>query len=315
MSYAARHEVTLRLGRLAFAFATASELRDALLASFEDATYAGGPFVMVPPDDAKPAWSWVVDLIRRRTDWRPALGIALQHAAHDGGDLARTALADLLANFRESIVELEWTSPLAQRWPDVRATSAETGFGGGGPNPRLADIVAEQQSLWTSVAAEPRIFLDEHGSGGAPVVGQIHDASSLQPILTTTADAGRFPDARGPWSWLDGELLYRNWLPAALEPAIKAVVANGGNELLAFLDWTSEECDLWRFTALLEGWAKDQPPWSSRAAAQIPPRWQSRIRSSFWPGVTTLGDVVQQALARAREQAATPPIVDLKPRP
>lgn len=308
-------KITLRLGRLEFAFATASELRDALLAAFPDAGFAGGPFVMVTPDDAQPAWSWAIDLIRRRTDWRPALGIALQHAAHDGGDLARTALADFLANFRESIVELEWTSPLAQRWPDARATRAGAGFGGGGIDPRLADIVADQKSLWNTVAAEPRVFLDEHGPGGAPVVGQMTDAASLQPILRDTANAGRFPGAKGPWSWLEGELLFHTWLPSALEPAVRAVVAHEGNEPLAFLDWMSEECDLWRFVGLLEEWTAKPPIWWSRSASQIPAGWQSRIRSSAWPGVITLGDVVQEALARARQQAATPPVVDLQPRP
>ena len=308
-------KITLRLGRLELAFATASELRDALLASFPDAAYAGGPFVMVAPDDAQPAWSWAVDLVRRRTDWRKPLGIALQHAAHDGGDIARTALADLLANFRESVVELEWTSPLANRWPDARATRAGAGFGGGGINPRLADIVADQKSLWSTVAAEPRLFLDEYGPGGAPVTGSLSDAASLQPILSATANAGRFPGAKGPWSWLEGELLFRTWLPGALEPAMKTVVAAAGNELLAFLDWMSEECDLWRFVALLESWTANPPAWWSQSASQTPSGWQSRIRSSAWSDVTTLGDVVQAALSRARQQAATPPIVDLQPRP
>lgn len=308
--------ISLRIGRLSFSFSTASELRDALLASFPDADYAGGPFVMVNQDEAAPAWGWVTDLIHQRTDWREALGIALQHAAHDGGDLARTALADLTANFKESIVLLEWTSPLAQRWPDVKATRCATGWGGNVINPRLADVVAEQKAQWTSVANSDQAFLDGFGPKSAPVVGKIVDAPSLQSLLAQTAKAGRFPDGKGPWSWLANELLYRTWLPPALEPSMTAVVNGGGTtEVCALLDWMSEQCDLWRFVRLLDGWSATPPPWWSQPANMKPSGWQQAIRAADWADVSTLGNVAKQMLARAQAQAATPARIDLQPRP
>jgi hypothetical protein len=308
--------ITLGLGRLSFSFSTTTELRDALLASFPDADYAGGPFVMVNQDEAALAWGWVVDLVRQRTDWREGLGIAIQHAAHDGGDLARTALADLTANFKESLTLLEWTSPLARRWPDVKATRCATGWGGNVINPRLSDVVTEQQAQWRSVGSGSKAFLDEFGAKGAPVTGKLSDTRDLQALLTETAKHGRFPDGKGPWSWVANELLYRTWMPAALVPAMTAAVAAGGDaEIHALLDWMSEECDLWRFVSLLDGWNNTPPPWWSRSADSKPSGWQQAIRAADWSGASTLGDVGKQLLARAQAQAATPPRVDLQPRP
>lgn len=35
------------------------------------------------------------------------------------------------------------------------------------------------------------------------------------------------------------------------------------------------------------------------------------MRSAHWKGISTLGDVVREALRRARGQVITPPIMDL----
>lgn len=110
-------------------FATASELRDALLGSYPDAAYFEAPVVPLHRDDVAPAWGWVVELLRRRSDWWAAIGVALQHAVVDGGDLARTAFADLLADYRDSFVLLPWAAPLAATLPNVRARGSGTGWG------------------------------------------------------------------------------------------------------------------------------------------------------------------------------------------
>lgn len=305
-------KITLKLGHLQVEFATASELRDALLASFCDAEFACGPFIVLTLDDARPAWEWTVDLVNQRSDWRPALGIALQHAVHDGGDLARTGLADLLANYRDSVVLLEWTAPLAQRWPDVRSTKANTGWGGGRPEARLADIVADQQKYWaSSINANRHVVLDAFTAKSA-LAENCRDATELESLLAKTAKAGRFPDGdKGPWSWLTSELLFRAWLPAAVPQVVSKLASGAGVELFALLDWFSEEWDLWRFVDLLDGWQKVPPPWWSQSAMQRPSGWKYSIRSAHWPGVKTLGDVALEALKRAHEQAATPPVVDL----
>ena len=90
-----------------------SELRHALLASYPDAARFGAPIVASNRDDTAAAGSWLMGLLRKRSDGWPAIGIALQHAAQDGGDLARGALADLLESFQQTIVSA---------WPFTWAT-------------------------------------------------------------------------------------------------------------------------------------------------------------------------------------------------
>ena len=78
-------------------FHTASGLRDALLRSYPDAVNVKAPVVMFIDGrewDAYPGWRWIGELLRKRSDWWPALGIAIQHAVTDGDDFARMALAD-----------------------------------------------------------------------------------------------------------------------------------------------------------------------------------------------------------------------------
>ncbi len=80
MSTTIREPQTVSFGGLSFRFDSASTLRDALLASFEQAGFTGGPLVMTGRDDASPAWLWLGPLARLRSDWREAVGVALQHA-------------------------------------------------------------------------------------------------------------------------------------------------------------------------------------------------------------------------------------------
>jgi hypothetical protein len=305
-------KIMIGLGGLRFSFASASELRDALLASFADADFAGGPLIVINTiaGDLRPAWSWVIDLLRRRTDWWLALGVALQHATLAGGEIARVALADLMANFTDSVALLEWTAPLAERWPEVRATSSGTGWGG--PNLRLADILSAQRSYAVLLAAEERqVILDGFGPRGPRRIGVFRDERGLEELLAKTARSGRFYGTRGPWSWLSDELLLRPWIRGAM-PRIAAAFADGPEPgRYALLDWLGEECDLWRFTDLLEGWRATPPPWWPEPARKKPPGWRHRIRPSFWREVQSVGDVALRLLALAHEQRTTPPVLDL----
>lgn len=310
----AAHKIRLSLGRLTFEFATASELRDALLASFADAEYAGGPFVMVNRDDTAPAWSWVIELVRKRSDWWPALGVALQHASNGGGDMARRALADLLAKYHETLVLLEWTRPLALRWPDATADSSWTTWGR--PDFRLDRIVADQVSAWSRRIADAHgeVFLDGCGSNGSAITGALTDSASLQTLLAKSAKAGGFPDGKkGPWTWLVDEVLFRPWLPT-LVPGVVASFASGTDrEVRAMLDWFSDEWELWRFVDLFDSWRGTPPDWSNEPADSKPTGWRYNMRSAHWPNVKTLGDVALECLRRAQAQAATPTVLDLSP--
>lgn len=311
----ALQKVSLSLGRLTFQFASTAELRDALLGSFEDADYAGGPFVMVNGDDTAPAWSWVIDLVRTRSDWRASAGIALQHASNDGGDLAKQALAGLLANYRDSVVLLQWTTPLAHRWPDVRASSSGTGWGL--PDRRLDAIVADQQRYWSEVTnGRTDVYLADYGPGGKAINAPLVDDASLRALLEKTAKAGRFPDGnKGPWSWLVSELLFSSWLPATLPNVLAAFTRGSDAEVRALLDWFADGCDLWRFIDLFESWRRTPPPWWNDAADTKPSGWRYNIRSAHWPNVKTLGDIALEGLKRAQAQAATPAVLDLAPLP
>ena len=294
------------------AFSTASELRDSLLASYPDAAYLGRPIVQRDRENTVPAWGWVVDLITMRSDWHAALGIGLQHAARDGGELARTALVDLLIDFRETIVLLPWTSPIAAEWPDVRAKG--TGTGWGLPDFRLDQVVRDQAKSLTELTTDKAfVFLSGYGKGATPIRGPFTNAADLKALLDETARAGQFPDGdKGPWSWLAFELLIgAEWLRPALVKFVLTLDTSKTPMLLALLDWFSEEQDLFRFTQLLEGWVARPPSWWETSANTKPTGWKYDIRSAHWPNIKTLGDVVRETLRRAKSQVVTPPVLDL----
>lgn len=293
-------------------FSTASELRDSLLASYPDAGFFGAPVVDKGGDNVAPAWGWVVDLIRMRSDWWPSIGIALQHAVADGGDLARTAFADLLAEYRDSLVLLPWTAEMAATMPDVRARG--TGTGWGAPDLRLETIVRDQQKYVEDLAASgSEVALLGYGKGGKLIEAQLANEDDLRALLQQTAEAGQFPDGdQGPWSWLGFELRTRgDWMRTAFSRIVINLDDTNEPQVLALLDWFSEEQDLWMFAPILEGWYAHPPAWAKTPATTKPKGWKRTIRSSHWPDVKTLGDVARGAMGRAKKQVATPPIVDL----
>jgi hypothetical protein len=293
-------------------FASASELRDSLLASYPDAAKFGRAVVGKDVDRTEPAWGWAIDLIHKRSDWVPALGVALQHAVTDGGDDARVALVDLLAHFTDSIAVLPWTSPLARLWPDVRAESAGTGWGR--PDFTLAAISRDQAKYVSDVkAGKAKAFLNGYGVGGKPIIGPLTDEKELRALLAESARAGQSPGGNtGPWSWLGFKLMLGDaWLRPAFVRIVQTVDADDLESVLALLDWFTDERDLWQFTALLESWVAHPPSWWGTLANTKPTNWKRTIRSSFWPGADTLGDVAVETLRRAKWQVVTPPVVDL----
>lgn len=298
--------------RVNIAFSTASELRDGLLGSYPDAEYYGGPYIGRGRDDTANAWEWVVDLIKMRSDWHPALGIALQHAARDGGDLARRALVNLLIDYRETIALIPWTTPIAAEWPDVRAKG--TGTGWGMPDFRLDQVVRDQsKSLTELTTGKAFVYLSGYGKAGAPLRGPFTTEADLKALLEETARSGQFPGGdQGPWSWLSFELLIgADWVRPALTRIILTLDTSKTAMLLALLDWFSEEPDLWRYATLLDGWEANPPRWWDTAASTKPKAWKYDMRSAHWPDVKTLGDVVREAAKRAKNQVLTPPVVDL----
>ncbi len=295
------------------AFATAAELRDSLLASYPDAAATGVPLVRKNREDSAPAWGWVKDLLLTRSDWRPALGIALQHAATDGGPLAQTALVELLAHVTESVALLAWAAPMAERWPDQRTVNvAATGWGR--PDYRLDAIIRDQKKYVQDVrAGKARAFLGGFGVGGKPITGPLTNEVDLCKLLVESARAGQSPGGdTGPWSWLASKMLLGDdWTMPAFVRIVSTIDHHDDAMVFALLDWFFEEHDLSRFLPLLEGWHARPPAWWSRPAATAPPGWKRNMRSAHWPDIETLGDVTTEVIRRAKWQVVTPPVLDL----
>ena len=240
------------------AFSAASELRDALLASYPDAAHYSAPLVAKGRDDTAPAWGWIEILLTTRSDWWPALGIALQHAAQDGGAYARIALADALEASQATIPLLPWTEPTAQQFPDATAPTHATGFGE--PDWRLATIVRSQRALWRTQQGN-EISAANIGPDGGWLTAQVHTPGDLEAMLAIAA-RGPTTDADGPWSWLVPHLLFHPqwgpWMPSLCAKFLGAGAVDV--DVRAALDWYDEAHDLWRHIALLEGLARTPPP-------------------------------------------------------
>lgn len=296
-------------------FASASELRDALLASYPEAKTSGVPVVVTNRgEDTKPAWGWVETLLLQRTDWWQAAGIALQHAATDGGPIAQTALVELLAHYNRSIVLLPWTAPMAKLWPD-RKTVDTPATGWGSPKNRLDDVIRDQKKYVKDIhtGGDGTTFLDSYGADGKDIIAPLKTEADLRALLVETAHAGRNPGGgTGPWSWLAFEFLIgEDWLRPAFERIVNTLDDKDQTMILALLDWFFEEQDLWKLAPLLSTWHSHPPSWWSISATTVPPNWKYNIRSGHWPDCNTLGDVATEALRRAKWQLVTPPVVNL----
>jgi hypothetical protein len=286
-----------------------SELRDALLKSYPDAAYFGAPVIRVNRDDTAAAWTWLLGLVRKRSDWWPAIGIALQHAAQDGGDLARGALADFLESYQHSVVLLEWTEPMAKLWPDAIATCRGTGYGE--PDYRLSTIIAAQRASWDLSQTDTRMAVEDIGPDGDWLVADVQTQADLESLLAASAKVGKHGDgARGPWYWLLEKLIFRWSLEPMMVAACLKFASGTDAEVRAMLDWLYEEHDLWRYVDLLETWSRTPPAWWNAPADTIPRGWRFPIRDRSGK---TLGEVALRALERARAQATTKVTVDLAP--
>lgn len=156
-----------RSGPRVLRFASTSELRDALLEALTGLPVPDLAWIPLDPSgNDEHAWAWLGRLIRRRGDWRDAAGVALQHAVTEGGELARVAFADLVACDRSLVAIERYVAPLAARWPDVRVTRSDTGWGRStSRTPRLADVMRDRAELVAALAS------DAGPAAGAPTAG------------------------------------------------------------------------------------------------------------------------------------------------
>lgn len=300
-----------QLGAKTFVFSTTSELVACLGDALSEASYTGGPFLMEGPD-AVPAWRWLGELARLRTDWRDDIGIALQHAAGQN-ELSRRALADLVANDRATTVLLPYTEPLVARFGTARATQSATGFGGQ-REPTFADVIRDQRAFFDLVTSPAREVILDAGKA-KPELVDVPDIASLEALLTRTATRGTWYQTAwgdGPWGWLHEETLFRAWVPDALPDLMAAMLGRGEAEVVSALDWLSDGFDPQRFLKLLEGFTNARPPWWDVTAKLKPTGWKRPIRPATWQGVKTLGDIATRLRTRARDAAVTAPKRDLE---
>ncbi len=234
------------------------------------------------------------------------------HRAPARGNERWRVRADLLAEYRDSLVLLPWTTELAATMPDVRARG--TGTGWGAPDLRLETILRDQTAYVAHLnATNSEVALLGYGKGGKLVEAPLTNETDLRALLEQTAQAGQFPDGEnGPWSWLGFELrTHGDWLGTAFGRIVATLDHANEPQVFAFLDWVSEEQDLWMFAPILESWYEEPLAWAKTAADKKPKGWKQTIRSTHWPEVKTLGDVARHALGRAKKQLVTAPIVDL----
>ncbi|PKN55296.1 MAG: hypothetical protein CVU56_22220, partial [Deltaproteobacteria bacterium HGW-Deltaproteobacteria-14] len=241
-----------------FSFATCAELRDALTAALSDLPAPGSPWIPVPGDAEEHAWAWLGALVRRRSDWRAAAGVALQHAVADGGVGAQRALADLVANDRSLVAIRPWLTPLVARHPKAPVSRVVAGWHRGRARVTLSDALAQLDSFIASTA-DPRweVLLPGYGPGGGLTSEPAADADGLVALLVRTARDGREIHAEwgsGPWGWLYGEVVFRPWVAAAAPEALRAAVAAEPAAPPAALDWLGAGWDLARFDSVLAGW-------------------------------------------------------------
>ena len=299
-----------------FRFATASELRDALLAALDEGRAIGQPWLRTERDDVSPAWLWVGALLRRRTDWRECVGVALQQAAVEGDDLVRRALVDLLACETVSCLLHPWTAPLADHLGPIEGTRSATGWGkiDGSSRPRLDRVMADQGRYRTTMSDPSRPASTRGADGPAKSFLPISDARALELAMASSAKAGHFSPSNwgaGPWSWLNEERQHRAWMDAAIDAVLPRFAGGADPELYALIDWLGDGHDLWRHAQLIDGWIQRRPKWWDKPTKTKPKGWKTRIRPNGWPLVKTLGDAVIRLRSVAAAQAKTPPVQDL----
>lgn len=288
-------------------FSSTSALRNELLASYPGASHLGAPIVLIDGDRPAPAWGWLLPLLRTRSDWWPAIGVAIQHAADEGGDLARIALADLLESHQEAVVLLPWTEAIAERWPTSKSGLVATTLGW--PEFTLASIVRGERKLWNEVSLAD-VAVEGLGPDGGWLSTAVRSAEELTALLARAAAAGTTGSDDGAWGWLLSTLLFHHELRAWMVPAAEELGSGSDLEVAALLDWFSREHDLWRHLSLVERWAATPQPWWNRPSAEVPEGWRHAIRQPD-PAARTLGEVALGTLERARAQAETAPVLDL----
>jgi hypothetical protein len=311
--------IQFKVGYTELAFRTAAELRDALGEALAEGRRYGTPIIRLDRETEVGAWRWVGQLMKRRTDWHEAVGLALQHAVLDGDDLTRKAFVDLLACEVVSIFLLPWTEPVFEAMGDLEGTHTLTGWGlpeqGTTSIPRLERVIAAQKEYHRVLHEPGRDVLLEGFRGPKSTDVSMSTPDDLRRHMRSSARRGRFVETEwgsGPWSWLNHEVLFTDWVDAALDTVLPEFVGGSEEEVLALLDWLYDQQNLWRRKPVLDALEASAPPWWGQSASTRPASWQQSIRPSF--GFDTLGEVVQQLSKLAREQLDTPAVTDLKPR-
>lgn len=216
---------------LKLSFSTASELKAALLSCFvpSEIDFFGRPVAAVPQGrdfDLRPAWGWTKFLLRTRSDWWPALGVAIQHVVKESETYARLALDDMLADdwgeLPYTLAILEFLTPLAE-----------------GKDDSLAKRIADLEVKWDKQ--------EETGLRLGDQSAVIANEADLERLLREQPDAWR-------WGLHFGTQVHR-WLAGALPSVCERVLGDSATDAAidaALAALKSSQFDLWRYRALFD---------------------------------------------------------------
>jgi len=301
-------------GSTALSFSTAAELALALERALDEGRGYGDPIVRVGFDDSEPAWRFLDRVIAERSDWLPAVGLALQHAAWRGDGFTRQALVEFLASVRRSVALLPWTEPLAGVLGAVQGRRAGLFWGRD-----LADLtlraVVDAHLAWRAEVDAPAWQL--------PLAGWRSTRKDLFALASPAdLDAAAERARRGaftPTEWGDSPIAWLH-LAAVARPWVddwgvgwvrRALNGDADLRTLAF-EWLLDGRDLWRHLAVLDGLRARPPAWWNLSVHDRPAGWKRGLRLARTDQVT-LGVLVGRLVARGRAQADTPPVCDLAP--
>lgn len=287
-------------------------LASALEHSLEEGRSYGYPVVRVGFDDSEPAWMWLDQLLRERSDWQNGLALAIEQVVGRGDGFVRTAFVDFLANVKRSVALRPLLRRMCSGLDNPAGTRSSFGWGvDADGRPRL-EAVLRAQDKWIQEFSDPGYALLLEGTHGPNISClPLRNPDELRALVLRSIARGRFNQTEwgnGPLAWLHLAVLIRPWVDNEL-PALAASLFKGSaGERAGAIDWLLDGRDLWRYCDQLSLLCESKPRWLEAPATEKPPGWQRAIRVPRQPPLTT-GQVLGILLGRAKSQRDSPPPV------
>ena len=294
-------------------FSSAATLRDVLRTDLEQSREFSSPVVRVGHDGTKPVWSWLLPLVRLRSDWVPLVGAVLRHFASEGDPFTHIAIADLVGAQRHCVALLPAMRAFAQPLADVHMTWTPTWWSEDGAV-TLGKVLAAHEELLAELCDPARPAWLEGRFGPKTSMVEMTDADDLREALRLSAKRGRFKWTEWgdhPLSWLYPEALGRPWIDPLLGELLPPMLNGTHAEVITALDWMLEKRDLWRYVDALQAASIEPPWWWEESSATKPKGWRKPWPITPFLRGKPLSAVVEFLLPLAQQQAALAPVQDL----